>query len=118
MMILALLALASDGSAVIALLAEYRDKTRAEYRCAQSQDPGEIMVCGARRADRYRVPLVIADSGDPRHEGVFDAAERLQAKTTPCQDKGPFLIGCGMVGVTMSTNNRGTKLGGVRPLAP
>ncbi|WP_374147857.1 hypothetical protein [Sphingomonas sp. 28-63-12] len=113
-----LMAGAEDRADIATLLKAYREKTRAEYRCAPTADPDEILVCGARHADRYRLPLISFDAGDPHHEGVYEQAERLQAKTTPCQDHGPYLIGCGMVGVSLTTGGRGTHIGGVRPLSP
>lgn len=80
----------------------HRKMTSTEPRCRQPAGD-EIIVCGRRDADRYRVPLIEHDAGDPRTETVMGQRERLQNKTTPCQQRGAYLIGCGMVGVTVST---------------
>ncbi len=85
-----------------AALEAHRQMTSVEPRCRQPVGD-EIMVCGRRDADRYRVPLIEHDPGDPRTETVMGQRERLQNKTTPCQQRGPYLIGCGMVGVSVST---------------
>jgi len=87
---------AEDASA---LIASYREKTRAEVRCSAATDRDEIVICGARDADRYRVPFV-ANPGDPRHEGVHEERERLLARTNPCQDMSLYQVNCGMSGVS------------------
>lgn len=90
-----------DGPAD-ASIQQYRRMTSVEPRCREARGD-EIVVCGRRDADRYRVPLIEHEKGDPRTETVMDQKERLQAKTVPCQQRGPYLVGCGMVGVTVST---------------
>lgn len=99
-----------------AMMARYLELTRADAHCARPNG-GEIVVCARRTADRYRVPLVQYDAGDPRHEAVMAERTRLLNNKTACQERGPFLIGCGMVGVGFSTRS-GLALGGQRPLAP
>ena len=76
------------------------------------------MVCARRTADRYRVPLVEHIPGDPRHEGVPEERARYVHTNTPCEDRGPFLIGCGKVGVSMTTGAGGTRVWTERELAP
>ncbi len=68
-------------------------------RCIRPADAREIMICGRRNADRYRVPFTGYAVGDPRGETVAGERVRLQNQTTTCQDLGPFQIKCGMVGV-------------------
>lgn len=117
---LIVLAAAAQATDTDALLNRYRDQTRAELRCTETADRDEILVCGARAADRFRVPLTTQVAGDPRHEGVYQEAERLQAKTTRCQDMSLFLVGCGMAGVSsgVSFGAGGFERGYVfRPLA-
>lgn len=97
---LMILTAAAQATGPDALIDRYRDKTRAEIRCAETVDRDEILVCGARSADRFRAPLIAHVAGDPRHEGVYETAARLQARTTPCQDMSLFLVGCGMAGVS------------------
>jgi hypothetical protein len=71
-------------------------------RCTRPADAREIMVCGRRNADRYRVPFTGYAVGDPRSETLAGERVRLQHQTTTCQDLGPFQIKCGMVGVHTS----------------
>ena len=97
-------------------MTRYREKTVAGPRCAVARDPGEVMVCGRRDADRYRVPLVEKDPADPKNEGVPMERERMLARTSNCEEKSLFLVGCGKVGATVGT--RGFYLAGERPLAP
>jgi hypothetical protein len=97
-------------------LVRYRAKTAAGPRCATAADPAEVTVCGRRDADRYRVPLIERDPADPKNEGVPMERERLFARTSNCEEKSVFLVGCGKAGVSVGTN--GFHLAGERPLAP
>jgi hypothetical protein len=99
-----------------ATLEAYRNLTQAEPRCAQPTNGSEIVVCANRKADRYRVPFIEYELGDPRAESVAAERERLQAKTTPCQEYSLFLVGCGSVGLALSTRLDGSSLK-LRPLA-
>ena len=47
-----------------ALMAGYRTKARADARCREPGDDGEIIVCSRREADKYRVPLVTRNPRD------------------------------------------------------
>jgi hypothetical protein len=94
----------------------YRNLTTVSPGCTASTDPAEILVCGRRRADAYRVPLIEPDAGDPKKEGVPAERERLLARTNNCAEKSSFLVGCGMAGVSVGTG--GARLGGERPIAP
>jgi hypothetical protein len=94
----------------------YRALTRAEVVCDRPNGE-EVVVCARRDADRYRVPLVLPTPGDPKAETASEERERLQAKVTPCRSGGPFLIGCGMVGVHMTAGG-GRSGPELRPLAP
>jgi hypothetical protein len=75
--------------------------TSVEPRCKGSVRSDEINVCARRDAYQFRLPLVGFEKGDPRGETFDENRLRLQHKTTPCQDRGPFLVGCGMVGVSV-----------------
>ena len=108
--ILAQAALADDS------LERYRKETAAGPHCEGAATTGDIIVCGRRRADRYRLPLIEYDAGDPRAEAVPAERERLLARTTNCEEKSIFLVGCGMTGVSVGTG--GVRLGGERPIAP
>jgi hypothetical protein len=99
------------------ILSRYTALTSAEPNCRRGRAADEIIVCGRRDADRYRVPLLVPTPGDPRQEGLYDERERLQHITTLCQDNSIFLVGCGMAGVTVSTS-LGDRKPRLRPLAP
>lgn len=92
-------------------LSTYSERMATRPNCKRAHAANEITVCGRRDADKYRVPLIIYDVGDPRAEGLWGERARLQHQTTPCQDNGPFLVGCGSVGVSVSTklDGLGTK---------
>lgn len=107
---------AAPEGRIAAAVADYRDRTAAGPQCRQATG-GDVVVCGRRRADRYRVPLIEHDPGDPRYEGVPAERERLLARTTQCDEHSPFQVGCGTAGVSVSTNG-GLRLGGERPIAP
>lgn len=118
MLVALALALQSPPPDASAILATHREATRVSTRCTTPTDSSEITVCARRDADRYRVPLVEVTPGDPRHESVAAERTRYLARTTPCQDRGAFLIGCGMVGVTMTTGGGRTSVGTFREPAP
>jgi hypothetical protein len=95
----------------------YLDRTSAEPRCKRAVGD-EIMVCGRREADKYRLPFVPAPTpGDPKIVNVPAERARLVATETPCEQMGPYLVGCGMVGVSISTKIGSGKVE-YRRLAP
>jgi hypothetical protein len=94
----------------------YRDKTSAEPRCKAAAG-SEIVICGRRLADRYRVPFLVPTPGDPKMRGVPAERSLLLAQQTACEALGPFLVGCGAVGVSVSTKVGSGKIE-YRPLAP
>ena len=98
----------------------YHARTSIEPRCPTEIDTTTITVCGMRQADRYRVPLIVHDAGDPMHESVMAERTRLMAPTDNCREKSLFLVGCGSAGVGVSTSARGTGVYGLaeRPIAP
>jgi len=89
------------------MMARYEKLTRGDPDCRHGRSGDEIVVCGRRDADRYRVPLVEPEAGDRRVESVSAERERYQSKTTPCQNYELFLVGCGMVGVTVGVTASG-----------
>ena len=93
----------------------YLDKTSAQPRCKAAAG-SDIVVCGRREADKYRVPFLIPTPGDPKTRGVHEERATLIAQETPCESHGPFLVGCGAVGVSVSTKIGGGKIE-YRPLA-
>ena len=97
-------------------VATYDRMTRIEPRC-QAPAGQDILVCARRGADRYRVPFLVPTPGDPRNLGPHGERAALLYRASPCEESGPFLIGCGMAGVTVSTN-LGTGRVERRPLAP
>jgi hypothetical protein len=92
----------SDPDGAAALLATSRAMIAGE-RCTPDPDTTDITVCGRRRADRFRVPFIVHDEGDPKHEAVRVERDRLLARTNPVKDLSPFLVGGGMSGVTVSS---------------
>ena len=97
------------------LMDTYIDKTSAQPRCKAAAG-SDIVVCGRREADKYRVPFLIPTPGDPKRRGVPEERAMLIAQETPCDSLGPFLVGCGAVGVSVSTKIDGGKIE-YRPLA-
>ena len=101
------------------MLAVYRDRTSIEPHCARATRSDEIVVCGNRRADRWRVPFVGYDAGDPRGESVTGERNRLASEPPVRCGEGAILKNCGSVGVTarmgFGARSQGLRL---RPLAP
>ncbi|WP_374944457.1 hypothetical protein [Sphingomonas sp.] len=91
-----------------ALLAIARERLAAERRCTVDADSTDITVCGLRQADRFRVPFVVHDPGDPRYETVAAERARLQAPTNPVRELSPFLVGGGMAGVSVGIGSDGS----------
>lgn len=85
-----------------ALVEAARAMTAAEQRCPAIADSSDITVCGMRRADRFRVPFIVHDPGDPRYRSVGEEREALLHRTTPVEDKSLFLVGGGMAGVSVA----------------
>ncbi|MBD8469332.1 hypothetical protein [Sphingomonas sp. CFBP 8765] len=107
------LALAQDP-----LLAKAGERLAAEPRCVIDPASTDITVCGLRQADRFRVPFVEHDPGDPRHESLAAERVRLLNARTPVQDMGPFQVGGGMAGVSVGVGAAGVTAGGLRKPAP
>lgn len=98
------------------MAARARSLTSAEQRCLPSADVTDITVCGLRHADRFRVPFIVHDPGDPRHESVEAERVRLLHRTSPIDEMTPFLVGGGLAGVSVTIDSGGgTK---VRKPAP
>jgi hypothetical protein len=100
-----------------AAMGKYQAMTRVEPRCSAPKAGNEIIVCGRRRADRWRVPFILKEPGDRSIQNVSAERNGLIATTTPCQDNSVFLIGCGSVGISATVGfaaGQGVKL---RPLA-
>lgn len=100
-----------------AVLGKYEAMTRVEPRCSAPRPGNEIIVCGRRRADRWRVPFILKEAGDPGIQNVSAERNGLIATTTPCQDNSVFLIGCGKVGIGISTAIGGDARLKLRPVA-
>lgn len=81
--------------------------TAAEQRCPRVVSSTDVTVCGLRSADRYRVPFVGADRGDPRRQSVAAERDKLLARTNPIDEMSPFLVNGGMAGVTVGTGRTG-----------
>jgi hypothetical protein len=115
--IIALLLAAGAADPEAEMLLSYEALTQVAPRCRQ-RSGADILVCGRRDADRYRVPFVSATPGDPRRLGVREERATWLRRPTGCDERGAFLVGCGMVGVSVSTNLATGKAEVARPLAP
>jgi hypothetical protein len=109
LMSMLLLAGAQDADPVQAVLADYHALTAVTVRCRKPQSDDEIVVCSRRKADNYRVPLVL--SASPQNSVPLQTATLLDEHRPPCGE-GAFLVRCGSVGVSVSTN--GTSVHYVR----
>jgi len=110
-------ALAAPAVAETDPIETYLDLTSAQPRCKGAAG-ADIVVCGRREADKYRVPFSSPPPpGSPKVVDVPAERARLIATETPCEQMGPYLIGCGMVGVTLSTKIGSGKIE-YRPIAP
>ncbi|MES2443656.1 MAG: hypothetical protein V4574_12565 [Pseudomonadota bacterium] len=100
MLLMSMLALAvvQDADRVEATLANYRQLTRATVRCHEPKGDDEIVVCSRRKADNYRVPLVL--SANPQNSVPTQTATLLDEHRPPCGE-GAFLVKCGSVGVSV-----------------
>ena len=97
----------------------YLALTSVSPHCTAPKAGSEIVVCGRRRADRWRVPFLLKEAGDPSIQNVPAERAGLIPTRTPCQDRSIFLVGCGKgVGLSM-TVGLGAGAGGtkVRPIA-
>lgn len=110
------LLLMADGVADTAL-ARYHAMTAAERRCIRDTRGTDVTVCGLRGADRFRVPFITREPGDPMIQDVPAERATLIRRRTPLEDLGPFLVGGGMVGVHYSTRT-GLGLSETRKPAP
>ena len=101
-----------------ASIRKYDELTRVEPRCSAPRAGSEIVVCGRRKADRWRVPFVGYDTGDPRAESVKASRERISADDPPKCGNAAILAGCGFVGVNIGASF-GVEASGLRlrPLA-
>jgi hypothetical protein len=110
-MLALMLMLAADEDA---LLAQYRARTSVEVPCHRPESPSEVVVCGRREADRYRVSFVTTDIRD---SVPTERARLLEPKMAGCGRVGAFFNDCGYVGMTMSTGAGGPVKVKTRKLA-
>ena len=101
LMSMLLLAGIQDADKVEAVLADYHTLTSVAVRCRRPQNDDEIVVCSRRKADNYRVPLVLSSS--PQSSVPLQTATLLDEHRPPCGE-GAFLVRCGSVGVSVSTD--------------
>jgi hypothetical protein len=118
MLPLLLFAMLQQAHAADAIFMAHRAATRAEIPCRATDAQDEITVCALRDADRYRVPFVEITPGDPHHEGVFDERVRSFAVTNNCTEMRLMQVGCGMVGISLSTSGSGVRVATKREPAP
>lgn len=107
-LLLVLLAVSLPGTARADPMARYQEMTQvAVHACARPSGAHEIVVCGKRAADQWRVPLIEYDAGDPHAETVSDERNRIASAPHLKCGIGAILAGCGMVGVSVSTTGNG-----------
>ena len=104
------------GPGIDEAVARYRARTRVAIECAAEQ-PDDVVVCGRRAADRFRLPLIELDLSDPKNEPVAAERDRRLARTNNCEEMSTFLVGCGKAGIGVSTAS-GLRGLGERPIAP
>lgn len=106
MLLMAMLLLGGqDTGKVDAVLADYHALTNATVHCTKPKDGNEITVCANRKADNYRVPLVL--NASPQNSVPVRTAALTDPHRTPCGE-GAFTAQCGPgFGVSVSTNGRG-----------
>lgn len=118
--VLALIAALPVSAKIPDTLETYQRLTSVEPQCTHPASDREILVCGNRRADRWRVPYVGYDIGDPRGESVEGERKRVSAAPkVPC-GQGAIIADCGGgVGVkaSLGIGASGGRLR-LRPLAP
>ncbi len=95
---------AQDTDRVAAAMAQYRDQTRVSVRCQKPKNDDEITVCARRKADDYRVPLIL--SANPNNSVPVRTGALLDQHRPPCGE-GAFLAQCGYVGMSVSTDGHG-----------
>lgn len=106
MLLIAMLLLAGqDADPVNSVMADYHTLTTTVVHCTKPKDDREITVCANRRADNYRVPLVLSSS--PQNSVPVRTAALVDPHRTPCGE-GAFTAQCGPgVGVSVSINAYG-----------
>jgi hypothetical protein len=97
----------------------YLALTQVEPRCSAPRAGNEIIVCGRRRADRWRVPFLLKEAGDPGIQNVSAERNRLASEPRPPCGTTAFLASScsGMVGLGVSTAIGGGSAVKLRPLA-
>jgi hypothetical protein len=86
-------------------IARYEAMTQVVvHRCTRPSGSNEILVCGRRAADKWRVPLIQYDAGDPRAETVSSERNRLASAPKLKCGIGAILANCGKAGVGFSTD--------------
>ena len=93
--------------------------TTAEPRCRAAVTGNDIIVCGRRDADRYRVPFDGYPDGDPRNETVSGERNRLATAPQPACGLAWNQSTCGGVGMSVTVGFGGglREQLKVRPLA-
>ena len=101
-MLLPLLLLVQDATAIDAAIAAYRRKTAGDVPCKTTDDEDEIVVCAQRQAYRYQRPLVRAYPA--RNDGHDQEARIMTREAQGIAEcgQGPFMAKCGSVGVSVS----------------
>jgi hypothetical protein len=109
MLLLSMMLLAAqDGDPVSSAMTSYRTLTRGDVPCERPDGDDEIVVCGNRAADRYRVPFVSA--GRARDSVPARTSYLTQDVGAPSCGNGAFLKNCGAVGISVSMGSDGSTM--------
>lgn len=113
MLSLMLLMAMQDGDTVARAMEKYRTElSEISVRCRVADAQDEIVVCARRDADRWRVPYVPAGSKTSVPARTAYLTQDFGA--VEC-GKGPFMVNCGKVGVSVTqTFGAGAGSGDVR----
>ena len=97
----------------------YLAMTQVEPHCSKPRASSEIIVCGRRRADRWRVPYLLKEAGDPSIQNVSAERNGLASEPRPSCGTSAFFAtaDCGKVGLSVSTAIGGGSAVKLRPLA-
>lgn len=85
-------------------MARYRQQTAAEPSCARAGSDADVAVCARREGSRFRVPPSPPEPGTRAAAGVPGERAALIGRVAPCHEPQGMLVGCGSVGVGVSTS--------------
>lgn len=104
--------------APVQVMADARRATTVAVRCPEQAQAGEVLVCGRRRSDRYRLPLV-GGTGGTRLDPTPAQREAMLTPANNCEEMSVFMVGCGSLGFGLGVSSDGrSRLLRPRDLSP